>query len=107
MYITRIKALSFLFSILNSASELYEKDDEKEIKEYPAEELTIKFKKKKGQNQQKKAAEEKTELPAELLEEQEAGEGKEHKENKENRRRNRKNRNKNRKGSGDGENEAG
>ena len=67
---------------------IFEIDDEKEMREYPAEELTIKQKRKKGQNQQKKAKEEIDELPPELRES-------EQKENNENRKKNKRNRNKN------------
>ncbi|MBQ7724753.1 MAG: stage 0 sporulation family protein [Lachnospiraceae bacterium] len=67
---------------------IFEIDDEKEMREYPAEELTIKQKRKKGQNQQKKAKEEIDELPPELREP-------EQKENNENRKKNKRNRNKN------------
>ena len=49
---------------------LFETEDEKEIREYPAEEITFKAKRKKGQNQQKKQQHEPSEpLPKELLEE--------------------------------------
>ncbi len=67
---------------------IFEIDDEKEMREYPAEELTIKQKRKKGQNQQKKAKEEIDELPPELREP-------EQRENNENRKKNKRNRNKN------------
>lgn len=67
---------------------IFEIDDEKEMREYPAEELTIKQKRKKGQNQQKKAKEEIDELPPELRDP-------EQKENNENRKKNKRNRNKN------------
>ncbi len=67
---------------------IFEIDDEKEMREYPAEELTIKQKRKKGQNQQKKAKEEIDELPPELRDP-------EQKENNENRKKNKRNRNRN------------
>ena len=67
---------------------IFEIDDEKEMREYPAEELTIKQKRRKGQNQQKKAKEEMDELPPELRDP-------EQKENNENRKKNKRNRNKN------------
>lgn len=67
---------------------IFEIDDEKEMREYPAEELTIKQKRKKGHNQQKNAKEEIDELPPELREP-------EQKENNENRKKNKRNRNKN------------
>lgn len=67
---------------------IFEINDEKEMREYPAEELTIKQKKKKGQNQQKKAKNETEELPPEFKESPQ-------KENGENKKKNKKNRNRN------------
>lgn len=72
---------------------IFEIDDEKEMREYPAEELTIKQKRRKGQNQQKKAKEEMDELPPELRDP-------EQKENNENRKKNKRNRNKNKQRTG-------
>ena len=50
---------------------LFETEDEKEIREYPAEEITFKAKRKKGQNQQKSKQDKEPDepLPKELLEE--------------------------------------
>ena len=94
---------------------LFETEDEKEIREYPAEEITFKAKRKKGQNQQKKQREEPAEpLPKELLEEElpgesaldeesgdKASEGKEHKGGNRNFKKNKRNRGKGRSGTGD------
>ena len=94
---------------------LFEKEDEKEIREYPAEEITFKAKRKKGQNQQKKQREVPEEpLPKELLEEElpgesaldgesgnKAPEGKEHRSGNRNFKKNKRNRGKGRSGTGD------
>lgn len=88
---------------------LFETEDEKEIREYPAEEITFKAKRKKGQNQQKKQQEPAEPLPKELLEEEASEEqesrgenrDKGNKEPRENRRRNRKNRNRKKDGAPD------
>ncbi len=92
---------------------LFETEDEKEIREYPAEEITFKAKKKKGQNQPKKQQEPNEPLPKELLEEtleesaleDEAGEKHSERggqrEGNRNPRKNRKNRNRRKPGAGD------
>ena len=82
---------------------LFENDDVKEIREYPAEELTIKAKRKKGQSQQKAKQDKEPDepLPKELLEEEDFREDKEsdssdpgRREDNGNRKRNRRKKNK-------------
>ncbi len=83
---------------------LFETEDEKEIREYPAEELTLKAKRKKGPSQQKKQEREPEEpLPKELLEEEfgsgskesSDGRGAEQRDRNENRKKNRRKKHKN------------